>query len=116
MTAVQASIQALHAHMGAFSAGASAELGALRRDVEQRPVVGATAYRHALRAIGESLDSAAIEVQGLESLRSGSLQVGSGFWGTGSLAAQHGAVRGRLLCCSSTEQAMPSVRASPASQ
>ncbi|KFM27530.1 hypothetical protein F751_5386 [Auxenochlorella protothecoides] len=74
MTAVQASIQALHAHMGAFSAGASAELGALRRDVEQRPVVGATAYRHALRAIGESLDSAAIEVQGLESLRSGSLQ------------------------------------------
>lgn len=75
MASVGASIHALHAQLDAFANGAANELATLRRNVEQRPCAGATAYKHVLKEVDHDLTAMAADIDHLSAAGLGSLQV-----------------------------------------
>lgn len=56
MTSFEGAIEALHAHLGSFAGLAAGELGSLRRNLDQKPLAGATTYKHTLSSLSSELD------------------------------------------------------------
>lgn len=68
MTSVKSAVSQLTADMELFSSQISGEIDELKRNVQPRPVTGATLFRHCLEDLSERVASMSDEMQTLESV------------------------------------------------